>query len=464
MREFGCFHSIGGSILNQSISLKRSLGLWSVILFGLAYMTPMIVFGTFGTLSKISSGTTSLSYLIAACTIFLTAISYAHMSRIYPVAGSAYTYVSRSINANTGFLIGWILLLDYLFLPMVIWLIGASYLSEAFPHIPDFVWILSFIIITTLINYIGVIFATRVNLILMIVQIAVLSIFVLLAIRYVVASQGVGGIFSVEPFFKANVPFSATIAASAIAAYSFLGFDAVSTMSEEVRDAKKTMPRAILWIAFLGGFIFIATSYFVQLAHPDINFKSVDAAGFEIAQKLGSDIFVAIFLATLIVAQFTSGLAAQSSVGRLLYAMGRDGVLPKKIFSRLHPKWHTPIFNLTIVGFVGLMALVMDISTSTSFINFGAFLAFISVNISVMVLYFKKHPAIINYGPIFGLVIPALAALCDFYLFSNLDRHALLLGVIWLCIGIAYLFVLTRCFTRPAPQLHFNENEVVLEE
>ncbi len=135
--------------MNDTVKLDRALGLWSVVLFGLAYMTPMIVFGTFGALAAASQGTTAMAYLVAAAAILLTAISYGVMARVYPVAGSAYTYARRSINPSVGFLVGWAVLLDYFFLPMVIWLIGAAYLTSAFPAIPAWVWIVGFIAVTT---------------------------------------------------------------------------------------------------------------------------------------------------------------------------------------------------------------------------------------------------------------------------------------------------------------------------
>ena len=443
--------------MKDTVKLDRALGLWSVVLFGLAYMTPMIVFGTFGALAATSQGTTAMAYLVAAAAILLTAISYGVMARVYPVAGSAYTYARRSINPSVVFLVGWAVLLDYFFLPMVIWLIGAAYLISAFPAVPAWLWIVGFIALTTLVNVVGIAFANRVNFILMVVQLGVLVAFLVLAARYVVALNGPGGLLSVTPFFKTGVPFSASVAGAAIAAYSFLGFDAVSTLTEETRDARRTMPKAILIIALAGGLIFIASAYITQLAHPGAEFASVDAAATEIAKAIGGDLFVTIFLATLVVAQFTSGLAAQASVGRLLYAMGRDTVLPASFFGNLHPKWHTPILNLILVGVIGLAALTMDVTTSTSFINFGAFLAFTAVNVSVIALYLKSDQQVRPLGILIGLIVPALAAVCDLFLLWNLDEHAKVLGLVWLAVGVASLAYLTRFFQVAPPEMDFAE-------
>ncbi|KNY15264.1 Putrescine importer PuuP [Shinella sp. SUS2] len=443
--------------MTQTIKLDRTLGLWSVVLFGLAYMTPMIVFGTFGALASASQGTTAMAYFIAALAIFLTAASYGVMARVYPVAGSAYTYARRSLNSGVGFLVGWAVLLDYFFLPMVIWLIGAAYLTAAFPAVPAWMWIVGFIVLTTAINVIGIAFANRVNVVLMLVQLSVLVAFVALAARYVAALNGAGGLASVRPFFEAGVPFSASVAGAAIAAYSFLGFDAVSTLTEETREPTRTMPKAIMIIAVIGGLLFTGSAYITQLAHPGGTFASVDSAASEIALMIGGDLFVTVFLATLVVAQFTSGLAAQASVGRLLFAMGRDGVLPAGLFGKLHETWRTPVLNLVFVGVVGLLALTLDVTTSTSFINFGAFLAFTAVNVSVIALYLKGNATVRPLGPVLGLAVPAAGALCDLFLLWNLDSHAKLLGVLWLAIGIAYLAYLTRFFQLTPPEVEFVE-------
>lgn len=443
--------------MTQTIKLDRTLGLWSVVLFGLAYMTPMIVFGTFGALASASQGTTAMAYFIAALAIFLTAASYGIMAKVYPVAGSAYSYARRSLNSGAGFLVGWAVLLDYFFLPMVIWLIGAAYLTAAFPSVPAWLWIVGFIVLTTAVNVIGIAFANRVNVVLMLVQLSVLIAFLALAARYVVALYGVGGLASVRPFFEPGVPFSASVAGAAIAAYSFLGFDAVSTLTEETREPTRTMPKAIMIIAAIGGLIFTGSAYMTQLAHPGGEFTAVDSAASEIALMIGGDLFVTVFLATLVVAQFTSGLAAQASVGRLLFAMGRDGVLPAGIFGQLHEKWRTPVLNLVFVGIVGLLALTLDVTTSTSFINFGAFLAFTAVNASVIALYLKGNAIVRPLGPVLGLVVPAAGALCDLFLLWNLDGHAKLLGVIWLVIGVGYLAYLTRFFQHAPPEVAFQE-------
>ncbi|WP_299668485.1 APC family permease [uncultured Ruegeria sp.] len=439
-------------------TLTRSLGLWSVVLFGLAYMTPMIVYGTFGVLAEASQGMVPTAYVLALCAVLLTAVSYGKMSYIFPVAGSAYTYARKSIGGNIGFVVGWAVLLDYFFLPMVIWLIGASYLNEAVGGVTTQVWLIAFIVVTTAINIIGIQFASKVNFILMIMQSLMVIVFVALCIHYIVGARGSGGLLSVEPFFNANVPFSFAFAGAAIAAYSFLGFDAVTTLTEETIDPKRNMPKAIFLIALIGGFVFVTAAYFAQLVHPGGVFENVDAAAFELAITIGGDVFSAIFLIGLVIAQFASGLAAQTSVGRLLFAMGRDGVLPKGLFAYVHPTFNTPAYNLALAGLVGMVALYLDVLSAASFINFGAFLAFTFVNLSVISLFLKKEEAMAGTSAFTGLVIPAAGAVFNLYLLTSLDGKAITLGCIWLGIGILYLAVLTRAFSRKPPEMSFRES------
>jgi len=449
-------------MLDQNRELRRTLGLSSVILFGLAYMTPMIVFGTFGVLAEASQGTAAGAYLIALIAILLTAYSYGRMAAIYPIAGSAYTYTRRAFDGHVGFLVGWAVLLDYFFLPMVIWLIGAAYLQSAFPSVPGWGWILAFVAVTSAINIAGIAVADRINLILMVVQFLIVAAFVGLAARYVWIVAGPAGILSAEPFFKPGVPFSATLAGAALAAYSFLGFDAITTLTEETVDPQRTMPRAIMLVALVGGAIFITAAYVTQLAHSGASFTNVDSAAYEIAKMIGGDFFKGLFLIGLIVAQFASGISAQASVGRLLFAMGRDGVLPRSLFGHLDPRLRTPVYNILLSGVVGLVGVGLDVATSTSFINFGAFTAFTFVNVSVIAHYMRRGTGGAGAGKArgggwTGLLVPTLGATADLWLLVHLDRDALLLGLGWLAIGIVYLLFLTRLFRRPPPEISFEE-------
>lgn len=437
-------------------TLQRTLTLGPVVLLGLAYMTPIIVLGTFGIMADTTHGTTAGAYLLALVAMLLTARSYAVMAKEFPVAGSAYSYTRRAINAKTGFLVGWAVLLDYLFLPMVIWLFGAVYLNGAFPQVPMAAWILGFIVMTTGINIVGIRLATSVNFIMMLIQLSVLVAFVVLAVHYVLGDAS-KPLFSLAPLYQSQVPHGLLLAGAAIACYSFLGFDAVTTMTEETINPKQVIPRAIMLVTLLGGGIFVLTAYVVQLAHPGYQFASTDAAASEIARNIGGDLFVIVFLIGLVIGQFASGLSAQASASRLLYAMGRDGVLPRQWFGQLHPRFRTPVPAILLCGVVALLALVMDVTTSVSFINFGAFLAFSCVNLAVVAQFYLRcrQPSLgdrLRY-----LLLPGVGMLADLWLLVSLDHKALTLGLVWLGIGMLYLGYLTGGFRRNPPEMDFSE-------
>ncbi|MFJ9993615.1 APC family permease [Pseudomonas putida] len=436
--------------------LKRTLSLSAVVLFGIAYMTPIIVLGTFGILADTTGGVVPSAYLAASVAMLFTALSYGRMAAAFPVAGSAYTYVRKSISPKLGFLAGWGVLLDYLFLPMAIWLIGAAYLHSAFPAVPQALWVLAFIGVTTAINVVGLRLAKNINGALMLVQFLVLAAFVALAIHYVLGDAS-KPLWSLEPFFKEGVQLPLIMSGAAIACYSFLGFDAVSTLTEETHEPRKNIPRAILLITLIGGFLFIAASYFVQLAHPSTQFENADSAAYEIARNIGGDLFVSLFLVGLIVGQFTSGLSAQASASRLLFAMGRDGVLPKAFFGRLSERFGTPVGSIVLCGVVALLALHMDVTTSTSFINFGAFLAFSLVNLSVVFHYWIGRGERGPRAVLLFLVFPLIGLAADLWLMVSLDHLAIYLGLAWLAAGILYLAVLTGGFSKQPPEMHFEE-------
>ncbi|MFI5589177.1 APC family permease [Amycolatopsis sp. NPDC051758] len=432
-------------------ALQRRLGLPGVVLFGLAYMAPLIVLGTFGIVATTTEGTVPSAYLLALVAMLFTAASYGKMAATHPVAGSAYTYVRKAVDARAGFLVGWAVLLDYFFLPMVIWLIGGAYLSAEFPGVPNWIWLITFIALTTILNVLGIKIAEKANFVLMAFQLLVIGFFVVLSVKQVLHAGD--PLASTQPFFHPGSTLGTISGGAALATYSFLGFDAVTTLTEETTEPRKTIPRAILLTALIGGGIFIVLAYFTQLAHPGSTFTDESSAAFEIATTIGGNLFASFFLAGLVVAQFASGIAAQASASRLMFAMGRDGVLPR-VFGKLQPKFATPVFGIVLTGLVGLVALSLDVSTSTSFINFGAFTAFTFVNVSVLATWLRDRS---GKRALTWVVFPVIGAVVDLWLLVNLDGIALIFGLVWLAIGIVVLAAITRGFRRPPPEMTFEE-------
>jgi amino acid transporter len=217
------------------------------------------------------------------------------------------------------------------------------------------------------------------------------------------------------------------------------------------------VPRAILLIALIGGAVFVLVAYTTQLVRPGGVFEDSSSAAFDIAIQIGGNVFGAIFLAGLVIAQFASGLAAQAAASRLLFAMGRDGALPRKIFGAVSARFRSPVTNIVIIGLVGLVALFLDVATSTSFINFGAFTAFTMVNLAVIVYFFRQRAAGVQLNPVLYLVMPILGAIVTAYLLTRLDLNAIVLGLSWLGIGIVVLAIVTKGFRRLPPELTYED-------
>ena len=434
---------------------RRQLGLSSLVLFGLAYLAPLIVLGTFGVVAQASHGATAGSYLLAMLAMLFTAASYGRMAALYPVAGSAYAYVCNSIDRRVGFMVGWAVTLDYLFLPMVIWLIGAAYVHDQFPGVSMPIFVLGFIVVTTFLNIVGFRFAKGVNGLLMLLQMLVIVLFVGLAAMFVAHS---GSLISATPFVNVHSGVAPIAAGAAIAAYSFLGFDAVTTLSEEAIEPRKSLPRAVWLTALIGGILFVVVSYVTQLAHPGDAFSDVSAASNEIALTIGGRLFKGIFLAGLVIAQFASGVAAQAAGARLIHAMARDGVLPGRALGRLHPRFGTPAAAVLLTGVIGLLALRLTVESSTSFINFGAFTAFTAVNLSVIATALRQRRAG-HRARVYGwYVVPLCGAAIDAWLLTQLEPQAITLGLIWLVIGLCMLAWLTKGFRAAPPALHQAEH------
>ena len=440
----------------ETQTLKRTLGLSGVVIIGIAWVTPLIVLATIGIIAQISNGAAPTAYLVTLVAMLFTAYSYGRMASVhYQTAGSAYTYVGREMGPRLGFLTGWLILLDYFFIPLVVWLIGAAYLSAQFPGVPIAVWVIAFILITTVLNVIGIRVTAQANYLLVAFQLLVLGIFVALSIRHFVGQDT--GASLASPFVNQNLTVAAIAAGAAVAAYSFIGFDGLTLLTEETHDPRRTIPRAMFIVVLFFGALFVTVSYFAQLIHPGGSFKDVNSAALELAKTIGGNLFSSFLLAGLIIGQFASGLAIQAGASRLLFAMGRDGALPRGL-SYILPRMRTPVVSITLIGITGLGALFLDVTTSTSFINFGAFSAFTLVNLSVVAHFLRNRPRGGIGGIILWVVLPLAGAAIDFYLLLNLDINAKIIGVVWLVIGIVWLAWLTRGFRKPPPRMSIDED------
>lgn len=451
--------------------LQRNLGLWHVIIIGLAYIQPMTLLDTFGMVSRDSGGHVPMSYLFALIAILLTSISYGHMIRAYPSSGSAYTYTQKSINPSMGFMVGWSSWLDYLLSPLVNIILAVIYLEALFPAVNHWVWVIGLTAIMTGINLFGSKVVAYFNSWIVFVQLAVIAVFVFLTYDALSAGQNADGIISPEnayhlwsmaPFWDSMTSVTALITGATILCFSFTGFDALSTLAEETKDAKNTLPKAMILTTLIAGIVFIISTYFMQLYfpnHPSTYFELVDETQPEILEAVGGAVFKAVVLGFAIITVMASGISAHAGVSRLMYVMGRDGVISKNIFGQIHPKLFTPVNNILIAGAVALTAGFISLEAVVNLISFGALTAFSFVNISVLFHYVFRNKMVKTAGDVLNyIIVPVAGFISVFLMWLEVDSTTFKVGLFWAAIGFIWLGIKTRGFKAPVPQ--YKEEDV----
>ncbi|NDO82992.1 Putrescine importer PuuP [Citrobacter sp. NCU1] len=439
----------------QKHQLRRVLKTPALVAFGLAYMVPLGVFTTYGQVTVLSEGHLPIAYLVTIATILFTALSYCRMTSALPLAGSAYSYVQRSFGGRMGFLVGWAQILDYLFLPILNYLVLGIFLHEAFPAIPAPVFVLASIISVSLLNILGVRLMTSVNFTLIAAQLIFIVLFIALSFSQADLSPDA----LLRPLLVDSGHLGGLLAGAAVLCLAFLGFDAIATMAEEADDAKRTLPRAIIITVLLAGVIFIAVSYAAHLIYPD--WQSLipvqDTASLVVSEKVGGKWMYNFFMAAYLTGVYASAMTAQTGVSRIFYAMGREGVLPRKIFFHLHSRFHTPYRAIIFVALVSLTALELSLDLVVSMISFGALVAFTFVNLSVIKHFLineqrRGAAALFHYG-----LLPLLGVGMSVWLWTNLAPDALKVGLVWLAGGFAWLLYMTRGLRQSPPSVDYDE-------
>lgn len=441
---------------------KKVLGLGSMLVFGLAYLAPTVVFNYYGPISVASKGMYPTCFFVTTVVMFLTALSYAHMSKEFQKSGSAYLYVQQSLNPHFGFIAGWVMLLDYLLMPMICFLCVALYMELYLPMVPAWAWVVILVVLCFVINAMGVSSTAKADTVIVGAQLLLMAVFIVAAVittlKGGIDNTG-NGLFNMDAIYNSEY-FEAKIILypAAIICVSFLGFDAVTTLSEEAKNPKRDIPRAIVLVCLGAGLVFTVIAYLTQVVWPVgwQNFADKDTAVFEMLAKIKviPHLDMAFFVADN-VGSIACALTGQAAVVRVLYNMGRDNILPKAIFGRMNAKKGVPMINLIIVGIIGLCAVffVNNLTAAVELVSFGAISGFILVNISVPFYFFRKKKergakAVFSYG-----VVPALATLVCIFLWINMSHTAKIVGLIWLGIGIIVLAIQTKGFRQLPPEM-----------
>ncbi len=428
--------------------LDRALGLRDLLVYGMIFMVPIAPFGVFGFVWKEAGGMVPLAYLVGLVGMFFTALSYASMSAAFPLAGSVYTYAQRGLHEIAGFFSGWLILMDYLLVPALLYLLSAVALRPILPMVPDWLWITGFVGFNAIVNLIGIQFTARLNGWMLLFEVVTLALFVGFGLLALHDGKGAGAL-TLTPVYDPQV-FSLNVIAGAtsIAVLSFLGFDGISTLSEESRGGRNAVGRATLIALLLVGLLFIAQTWIATDLARGMHFRSDDTAFYEIAELAGGPhLRLLTIIATVLASAIANAMAAQAAVARILFAMARDGKLPA-VLAKIHPRFKTPYWSTLFVGAVSLgvgLVFATRIDDLARIVNFGALSGFLLLHLSVINHYILRRR---SRDWLRHLVCPLAGLVVIAYVLYGMDYSAKIFGACWIGIGIVYYVVLSFVLKR----------------
>jgi len=424
------------------VTLKRSLRFWDLLLYGIILIQPTAPMPSFGVIYHVASGHVVTAILCAMVAMLFTSVSYGRMARVYPHGGSAFMYVGKELHPSLGYLTGWCLVMDYVINPLIciIWCSKAA--QNFLPEIPYVVFVFAFAAFFTLLNLNGVETSARINAAMAAALGLVVILVVISVLRYLIHLPPQPSSFYTNPFYDPSTfSRSGLLRGTSIAVLSYIGFDGISTLTDEAKDPARSVPRAIVMACFATGVLAAIEVYLGQLVWPrGQGFPDIDTAYVHISGRAGGPIMFMIVNATLLVANLGSGMASHLGAARLLLAMGQDGALPKRFFGAIHPKNRIPRNNVLLIGGVCLAgALVMSYQLGTELLNYGALLAFMGVNLSSVMLGWRNGK-FTQWAP---MLISAAGFLTCLFIWTNLGPLARIAGTAWALVGVI-LWVIRR--------------------
>jgi amino acid transporter len=427
----------------SAAGLKRSLRYWDLVLYGLAYIAPFAPLSTLGFVWSESNGLIVLAYLLGAVCMYFTAQSYATMTETLPTAGSVYGFARHSLGSFCGFIAGWMILLDYLLIPAFVYVLIAVALETLLPGIDRGIWIVLMVAATTGVNWFGITVTSRANFISVAAQTFILVGFLILGVIALYGGKG-NGALTLKPVFDAAAFDAGKIfSATSICIMSFLGFDAVSTLAEEVEGGdRRVVGRAIIAVLVLSAIFFVAVTWVLGNLLPGIAIKDQAAAVYELAAwATGPWTAVVLAWAYAGIVGLSNALPMQVGVARVVFAMGRDRQLPR-LLARVHPKYRTPYMGMLVTAALSLgVALYMKnrLDDLASIVNFGALSGFLFLHLSVLVYFGVKRR---SRAWVRHWLVPCCGIIVVLAVFSGMSAAAIKVGVPWLAFGLVYGWIL----------------------
>jgi amino acid transporter len=446
--------SAGQTVTSAEPHLKRVLSLWDLVYYGVILTSPIAAVPLFGEGQVLSHGHTVATLLLAMVAMSVTAVSFGRMATVYPSSGSVYTYISRELNSHVGFVVGWAMFLEYLFQPVQNALYAVLTFQRMTPRIPFAILAALTVGLITVMTVQGIRFTARTNEVLLGFMVLVTTIFLVEAFRYIVLHHRFAGLVSMQPIYNpATFNVRAIAAGTSLAALVFIGFDGVSILAEEVKNPKRNVLLASVLVVVFTGLFSGLQVYMAQRVWPDYTtIQNPETAFMDVARLASGPFLFGAYGVMLLISSIACGLAGHVGASRLLYSMGRDDVLQKKIFGYLSAKKSNPVYNIWIVGFVAYICVItIPWEHAAEIVTFGALIAFMGVNLAALIHFWfsaetgKRNFFVDAFVPSFGIVF------C-FVLLISLQSWTKYAGLAWLVIGILYGAYKTRGF-RVRPRL-----------
>jgi len=436
------------------VGLKRVLNTRDLIVYGIMMMFPLAPVAVYGAVQQQTGGHLFLAYLIAMVAMLFTALSYGAMAGAFPRAGSTYTFTRNGLSPHLGLLSGWAITLDYVLFPTLNMILLGLFASAQWPAIHYWWWVVAAVIVVTFFNLREVRWLARISAVLLLVSLVVIAWFIGAAVHTLNGGTGAGTIFSIRPIFNAaSFHWSPLFAGTAVACFSFLGFDAVSTLAEETKRPTRAVSIATVSSLLLITCLFLVQVYFSALLVPNANkLTNPSTAFYQIFTIAGGSTLATVLTVALIAACLANAIASLGGASRLLYGMGRDGVIPKKFFGYLWPKSQTPVFNVMLIAVLTLIGAGRNLNQIINMINFGALLAFFLVNVSMANHFFIREHRRAGFAAVRYLIAPVLGAGVIIWLWFHLSHSAWEVGGTWLGLGIIYMLFKTDFFRKPLPE------------
>jgi amino acid transporter len=418
--------------------LRRTLTLWNLIVIGIVIIQPIAPMGIYGVINNAAGGHVVTTILIALVAMFFTAISYGKMARIYPSAGSAYTYVGQEIHPGLGYLTGWAMVMDYILNPLICTIICSKLTQNILPEAPYWALAIFYAVFFSVLNLGGVKTSARINEVLAAGMTVVVVIFFVFVIRFVTGYHQRGPSFFTEPFYNpATFNLGAIGRGTSLAVLTYIGFDGISTFSEEVENPRRNIMLATVLVCVVAGVLSAAEVYAAQLVWGSKPFPAdkVESAFPIVAQQIGGFFLFHLLNFTVLIANIGSGIASQLAAARLLYGMGRNDAIPKGFFGKIEEKRRIPANNVMLIGAVALIgAFLITYERGAEMLNFGAFIAFMGVNAAAFVHYYLRA----NEKKLGNLLMPLIGFVVCGVIWWSLSPPAKIAGTIWLALGVAY--------------------------